>query len=296
MGYKIKSELTEKQIESDIATYLGWCTPNSELPFRLLDIDEQITGSDKKFDKVFPLYLQFKVSEGLKPLTTRIINPITRNYPLNKIRKFRSKNSLADNPIFYFKLRNLAKTAHELQHNILIKLANTGVSQSMYIAPLTLSKDDYESKLFDNRTRYLHYPFRDKDYELYQSSWISNFLQVPFLRQHISIVPHERVNDSNHFYSFSSTGTQVAFHSPLELQNKDNRFSTQLIKLLDGLLYTREYQNYSFENNINHIDQILRSDYNKSYNKENGLEILKQQGLELYNKYEIRQILVLLKS
>ncbi|MFS8054246.1 hypothetical protein QD357_15545 [Rhizobium sp. BR 317] len=47
-SYLLKSQLSEKQIEADVSFYLGWCS--NEMPFRLLDIDEQETGADKLFD------------------------------------------------------------------------------------------------------------------------------------------------------------------------------------------------------------------------------------------------------
>lgn len=296
MAYKIKSELSEKQIESDVATYLGWCTPNSTTPFRLFDVNEQITGADKKFDRVFPLYLQFKVSEGLQPLNGKILNPISRNNPLNLIRSFRYKNSLNDNPTLYFKFRKLAKTAIELQHNTLLKFANTGFSQAMYIAPLSLSKEEYERKLFDGNIRYLRYPFIDKDYQIYLSSWISNIFQVPFLREHISIIPHQRINTPDHYYSYSNTGTEVAFHSPLILEEEDNRLSTRLSKIVNDLLYNIKQDYHSFENIIRGIDGILETNHIQDYNNENGLEILKQIGEEIYKRYNIRQNLLLFDS
>ena len=68
MNYQIKSNLSEKQIEADIASYFGWISRNS--PFRLLDIDEQLTGSDKKFyNSGFSFFMQFKVSNGLEPIS-----------------------------------------------------------------------------------------------------------------------------------------------------------------------------------------------------------------------------------
>ncbi|MBE4948263.1 hypothetical protein [Chryseobacterium culicis] len=296
MKYKLKSELTEKQIESDIATYLGWCTPPSKQPFRLIDVNEQITGADKRFDNVFPIYLQFKVSEGLRPLTGPILNPYFKRFPLNKIRTFRQSNFLNDNPSLYFKLRDLAKTATELQHNILLKFANTGFSQAMYVAPLTLSKREYEEKLFNRHNRFMGYPFFDEDYEIYDYRWVSHIFQVPFLREHISIIPHERVLDSNHYYSFTNTGTEVAFHSPLLLDNKDARFSTTLSTLFDEMILNLKQERYYFESVIKATDKILETDYISDYNRENGLEILQQIGKEIYFRYDIRQFLLVFDS
>src|SRR5687768_14141047 len=109
MSYKLSSNLSENQIESDIASFLGYVTPFWSSRFRLISIDEQATGADKLFDRFIPIYLQFKVSEGLKSVAPPEFPKL--NVPLQRIRKFRFDNALKGNPILYFKLRDKAKTA-----------------------------------------------------------------------------------------------------------------------------------------------------------------------------------------
>ena len=69
MSYKLSSNLSENQIESDVASFLGYVTPFWSSRFRLMSVDEQATGADKLFDRFVPIYLQFKVSEGLKSIS-----------------------------------------------------------------------------------------------------------------------------------------------------------------------------------------------------------------------------------
>ncbi|TRW25347.1 hypothetical protein FMM05_08570 [Flavobacterium zepuense] len=69
-NYKLykDSELSEDQIEADVASYLGFITPFWSKRFQLKSVNEQLTGADKLFNRFVPIYLQFKASQGLKPL------------------------------------------------------------------------------------------------------------------------------------------------------------------------------------------------------------------------------------
>ena len=83
MSFKIESELNEKQIESDVASYLGYVTPLWSRRFRLISVNEQATGADKLFRRFIPIYLQFKVSQGLNPKAS--ILERFRKFPLANI-------------------------------------------------------------------------------------------------------------------------------------------------------------------------------------------------------------------
>lgn len=302
MAFKLYSELSEKQIEADIATYFGWITPvGNNVPFRLLDIDEQLTGADKKFDQVIPIYMQFKVSVGLTRLTNYIFQiPYAFPFhlkPLKRIRVFRKRENLYDNPTLYFKLRAQAKTATDFQHNILLQLANTGTSHAFYVAPLTLSRSDYQQILFASTDRFLHNPFYIKDrMEIYQEDWTSHFGLVPFLRAHISIVPHERVSTDNHYYSFSPNGTDIAWHSPKLIYDSSNRLSDMLKKIFSSAIgnsgsWTTPRNFISVLSDMeefNFIKEFSEWDY-----EINDIGQLMKFGRELYNRYQIRQFLLL---
>src|SRR4051794_27372127 len=114
--YKLKeSSLSEDQIEADVASFLGYVTPQWSSRLRLIAVNEQITGADKLFNRFLPLYLQFKVSEGLVPLSRKPF--FSSPFPLQKIRLYRFNNHLSGDPILYFRLREKAKTAVDFQHN-----------------------------------------------------------------------------------------------------------------------------------------------------------------------------------
>ncbi|MGT2514561.1 hypothetical protein ACVOMT_10265 [Sphingomonas panni] len=63
-SYVIEGNLSEKQIEADVAKYFGWCAWG--LPFDLRDVDEPLTGADKLSNVTVPIYAQFKKSTGLR--------------------------------------------------------------------------------------------------------------------------------------------------------------------------------------------------------------------------------------
>jgi len=139
--YLIKSQLSEKQIETDVAHYFGWISQGA--PFRLLDANEQLTGADKKFvdgSRGFAFFLQFKVSHSL--YSVNIVPPSNRKNrsQLEEIREFRKNHGFGDNPTLYFELRKKAKKAHDFQHNILMKFAKQPSSEALYVAPLHLDK------------------------------------------------------------------------------------------------------------------------------------------------------------
>ena len=111
--YQIKSNLSEKQIEADVAGYFGYCSKSA--PFRLLDTDELKTGADKEDITLENngglIYIQFKKSEGLRAVSEIQLSNRKNRCKLEDIREFRCRNGLDDNPTLYFKLRNKAKTA-----------------------------------------------------------------------------------------------------------------------------------------------------------------------------------------
>ncbi len=302
MAFKLDSELSEKQIEADIATYFGWITPiGRQVPFRLLDIDEQVSGADKKFNHVIPIYMQFKVSDGLTKLNNNRF-PIQFPFPfhltaLKRIRTFRNRENLFDNPTLYFKLRAMAKTASDFQHNILLKLANTGTSHAFYVSPLTLSKTAYEQMLFSSTDRYRLFPYHIMDrVEIHQERWTSYFGFVPFLRGHVSIVPHEKVSTHEHYYSFSPNGTDIAWHSPQLLTNSSSRLSDMLKYIFttafsDSKNWTTPRAFLSQLTDIKEFDFVRQ--YSDNDNDNYSVEQLVNFGRELYQKHNIRQLLLL---
>lgn len=270
MSFKIDSELNENQIESDVASYLGYVTPLWSRRFRLISVDEQITGADKLFRRFIPIYIQFKVSQGLNPKAN--ILQRFRNYPLAKIIEYRKLNELGGNPILYFQLRRMANRATDFQHNILFRLNNQPNQFALYVAPLTLELDEYEKLM--NQDWYRRFlplePFNSRDTDIFDSDFSRSFDlgTNPFLRHHISIPPHKLTNTHKHHYSFSKSGGNVAWHGGETLEN-DFRLSNQISKILN---YANERKDLGINQRdyLNFINEF-QNDNSEFYNDKSNL-------------------------
>jgi len=280
MSFKIDSQLSENQIESDVASYLGYITPFWTKRFRLISIDEQHTGADKLFNRFLPIYLQFKVSHGLNPNSTIILK--FQNRPLANIISYRATNNLSANPILYFQLRKKAKTAIDFQHNILRQLNTPPFQFALYVAPLTLRISEYEKLLNVNWFRKIYPldPFYYKEIEIHDPSIHRNIIlgMNPFLRHHISIPPHMVVTTHNHHYSYSKSGGDLAWHGG-QMFNEDFRLSTQLLRILN-YVYNSERFGFGQEEYIDFIAQ---------FNKNNNLRTINTSNIDDRN-YKISTI------
>jgi hypothetical protein len=228
--------------------------------------------------------MQFKVSQGLKPAGSFSFGNIFS--PLQQIRQYRRAHALADNPTLYFKLRDKAKTAEEYQHNVLLKLNSSGFARGFYVAPLSLDKDEHYKILCGPATRTLDDPFILRHLTINDRSWISYIGMIPFLRAHITIPPMERITDAEHHYSYSATGDEIAFHSPSRIFGV-SRFSDTLQYIMKNPYWLT----------VNDCLSALRSEFGwfeneTSNNNENPLVRLQTFGRQLYNKIDIRQILL----
>lgn len=290
--YEIKSNLSEKQIEADVASFFGWISTSA--PFRLLDVDERISGADKKYyDTGFAFFMQFKSSQGLEPISKIPISKRKNRSKLEEIREFRHNNSLDDNPTLYFKLRDIAKTATDFQHNILLKYANTGYSQAFYVAPLHLDRNTYYNSLFNsvnNSNRYLLHPFYYLHRQsIFQTSWISYIGHIPYLKEHISIIPHQSVTTSAHYYSYSSSGFDLAWHSAELISELPTRLSDVLVKTILDFIY---------KDNLLSLDKLddtleLEPIDNYSDDSTNPIERIQKKARTFYKNTGIRLVLFL---
>lgn len=295
--YFLKSNLSEKQIEADVATYLGWCTPvDAESPFRLLDVDEQVTGADKLFDVATLLYIQFKKSNGLRAVTSPTASNQRVRSRLDRIRTFRARNGLESDPILFFQLRKKAKTARDFQHNVLLTYERPPSLRAIYVAPLLLDKTAYALALFDSTYRYSSYPFYSRlRYIIHAQRWASHFAGVPFLREHISIPPHERISSHNHFYAYSESGVDISWHSPVTVSNNPMRLSDFLVSLFSDAMDNREAMvplNRAAASVIE-IAQELGFEGEPGSPDVAALDQLQAHGRWLKNTYDIRQFVLL---
>jgi hypothetical protein len=235
----IRPSLTEKQIEADVATYLGWISPSGRKLFVLRDLCETTTGADKSIDVGTLIHIQFKRSLGLKSKSIVPISRAKNRSHLESIRQYRATEELEENPTLFFRLHR--KTGDEYQHNTLMKYERPPWSRAIYVAPLFLDLNSYEAALF-SEPRYLLDPFRYQMISrIHHAKWTSFFAQTPFLRGHVSITPHEHVTTHHHYYAYSTTGTEISWHSdPKKLPNRDYRFSSFLNRVLNESLRNPE--------------------------------------------------------
>ncbi|WP_206365310.1 hypothetical protein [Sphingobacterium corticibacterium] len=176
-----------------------------------------------------------------------------RKYPLNKILEFEDNRILlpikvdqsGENMIeivphrakagcLVLKKRNKAKHANDFQHNILKNLHNPPAQYAFYVEPLTLSIKEYND-LLDVTIFNRFFNFHPIDYEdLNIRSGILKYKLglIPYLRAHVSIPPHEDVTSSDHYYSYTKGGTNIACHSGTIIP-EDYRLSTQFENILD---------------------------------------------------------------
>jgi len=243
MSYQIKCNYREKLIEIDIARFLGSFTPMLGRLYYLEDANEQLTGADliSEDTNALPIYIQAKVSQGLKTITKVPASTRRNRSPLEDIRIYRHSASLDinDDHFLYFQLRKKAETANDFQHNILMGYANTGYSHAFYVAPLIINKTEYEKQFLDFRN-FPTSPFYFHDYELRDRNWTSYFGFIPFLRNHISIIPHEKVETHDHYYAYSKDGMDVTWHSPEFINGNPVRLADRMVKIMRDFYYSEK--------------------------------------------------------
>ncbi|WP_142640294.1 hypothetical protein [Ruegeria faecimaris] len=299
-SYVIKSDISEKQLEADVASFLGWCSTG--LPFKLVDVNEQLTGADKRLDVAIPVYIQFKKSTGLKQLPRAIGKTKasgkrrSNESKLQKVRRFRRDHMLSDDPSLYFQLRRKAETADDLQHNVLLSHNRPGLSYAIYVAPTYLTRREFNEELTKG-PRFVN-PWEMRQWSLHsdfaEMYWLSRYDRQPFLRNHVSITPHERVANHNHYYAFSTAGDEVSWHSPEVLEGRHSRLSDFMSirarELLSGEATSAP------EEIIEHISEITAGFAEVPIQQflfgETPLEQLQSYGRWLNKSWGIRQILL----
>lgn len=282
----IKSNISETQMEADISNYFG--RVSSDTPLRLWDVDEQLTGADKAFyDQAYAIFMQFKVADGLKS-----ISEVPRSTRKNKgkaeqIRDFRYDNNLNDNPSLVFELRAQAKTAIDFQHNILLEYADTFWSKAFYVAPTHLDVHEYYNSLFTSSGS-LHFPFiwKKRMYHHDVGSWIEDVGFTPFLNEHVSIVPTEKVDVHTHYYSFSKSGSDIAWHSPSIVTRDPSRLSDQLKSIFNDVVLSNEMTN------IETIDREFEVITDFEVNQD-PFDNLKVKAKSFYNQTGIKMFVLL---
>lgn len=294
--YLIAGDLTERQIEADVAQYLGWCAEG--MPFRLHDVNEQLTGADKLCDVTVPIYIQFKKSMGLRSFASQPIKRRVNESGLQAIRRFRALHDLPDDPTLFFELRKRAEHAADLQHNILLEHNRPPASHAIYVAPLYLDRRTYFEDLCHG-PRFLADPWEWRESQILHGwwirTWLSRFDRQPFLKGHISIAPHQRIDDHRHHYAYSVAGDSVSWHSPEIVERGVSRLS-DFMSLRVRQLLTPRYELPSAEQCLGAASDILGAmDRNAQdiFGEGGPVEKLHSYGRWLWKEHDIRQILLL---
>jgi hypothetical protein len=186
---------------------------------------ERWLGSDARIGKIEgfrPFYMQFKRPYAYLPSSgSRII-------------KDRRSLGLNNEPLtLFFGLQPKSKIQNDFQHNILYRLGqrlqNRNLGDAAYVCPLFLERQGYLTLLHQAASEFRansldmfppsSVPFILEQFLINQANGEESirFGQIPVFPQHVSIPPHEAVQDANHKYSFTESGDGVCFHSPKKL-------------------------------------------------------------------------------
>jgi hypothetical protein len=199
---------------------------------RWLGADARLEGRVKSFK---PFYMQFK-----RPFAYP-------TYSKAKVIKDRLDLKLDATPhALFFDLHPKKPHHADSQHNVLFRLRRRllklGIGDAAYVCPLFLDRAAYRSnlhlagmKMWPNFWRM--YPWKMEELLLHTGpdGVAINFSAVPVLREHITIPPHAQVTDTSHSYSFTESGDQVCFHSPLSLPESQTNLSDFLSRAIGNV-------------------------------------------------------------
>ncbi|MCD6166568.1 hypothetical protein J7K19_07680 [bacterium] len=171
-----------------------------------------------------------------------------------------------------------------------MKFAKQPSSEALYVAPLHLDKNQYYNSLFNSVNRFRPFPFIFRSYHLHYHflKWVSYFCFVPYLKEHISIIPHERIDTHKHYYSYSITGDDIVWHSPEIISRSPSRLSDSLKKII------RKHVEENMLFGISKINSDLKIDEIRTNEKRDPFEQLQAKAKELNQKYSIKLMLFLI--
>lgn len=295
----IRCDMSEQQIERDVPRYFGLISHACGENYRLTSSREGQTGGDAEFHHLGTVYfVQFKAPIGLESAKRVPIAKQKEREAYQAVRRFRETAGLRDDPhSLCFGLRKPSKPGKELQHNILMRYELAPHMRAFYVAPTILMASEYEAKLDDRRMlRLMDFPFyrRREQWVFQRDVQASLIAEVPFLRAHVSIVPHAHVETHEHHYSYSRHGNDVAFHSPEVLEGGNARLSDFLaddfprLASPDRLLPVRELASLLYERAPQDVQETLGPPRNGDNSM---LPWLRKHGALLRERYDISQYL-----
>jgi hypothetical protein len=300
-SYQLISELSEKQIEADVASFFGYMTPIFGKRLKLIDVNEQLTGADKAdLTKGRAYFFQFKKPIGLQSTAKLPIPLVPRKNEskLMNVRRFRQHHLLGDFPYsLSFALHGEKTTpVNELQHNVLFQYEQPDLSRAMYICPTTLKIDEYDKLLsVPFWERFWSSPYMGTRYQtVHGLNACSQVSRCPFLRGHVTVVPHTQVTSPDHYYSFAKNGGDIAFHSPTIITRESSRLSDFLHnELRKFILSPGELP--SLVEVAQRVYKISAQIFDREIappSSDNSLEWLQSHGKILLEKYSIRQVII----
>lgn len=199
---------------------------------RWLGADARLEGRVKSFK---PFYMQFK-----RPFAYA-------GHSKSRIIKDRLGLKLDASPhALFFDLHPKKPHHTDFQHNVLFRLRRRllklGIGDAAYVCPLFLDRVAYRSNLHLAGLRMWPRFWRTHPWEMEKllihtglGGVTVNFSAVPVLREHITIPPHVQVTDASHSYSFTESGDQVCFHSPLSLPDSQSNLSDFLARAVGNI-------------------------------------------------------------
>ena len=205
--------------------------PFSRAKERWLGADARLDGRVRGFR---PFYMQFKRPSAYPDHSTA------------RIIKERKALGLASSPrSLYFPLREKQPSHRSYQHNVLFRLRERlmrrGIGDAAYVCPLFLDRSAYRFHVhvagLSHWPRFWrHDPWEFEEVFLNHGGSGIRFDRIPVLAEHVSIPPHVAVTSAKHSYSFTETGMDLCFHSPLSLPEGANSLASFLTKISKGFL------------------------------------------------------------
>ena len=206
--------------------------PFSRAKERWLGADARLEGS--KIRGFRPFYMQFKRPSAYPDISSSSM--VSERDAMNL--------SIEPRSLFFWLLRKRANH-NDFQHNILYRLhrrlRNRNLGDAAYLCPLFLDRSAYICHMhwagigmwnpFWRDT-----PWNRKYVRVYREGEPFDFEHVPILAEHISIPPHDLVQDSNHRYSFNESGNDLCFHSPMALPERATTLSMYLNSIEQAFL------------------------------------------------------------
>jgi hypothetical protein len=205
--------------------------PFSRRKERWLGADARLHGTMRGFR---PFYMQFKRPAAYP------------DFSESKIIINRKQLKLEVAPLsLFFPLRKKTANQRDFQHNVLLRLRqhllNRKIGDAAYVCPLFLDRSAYRINMhWAGISRWLRFwernPWYLEEALLNDQGRKIRFDRIRVLAEHITIPPHDKVSSAAHSYSFTDSGTDLCFHSPLSLQEHSTSLVEFLKRISDGFL------------------------------------------------------------